>query len=412
MAAIKFDFTSCYKYNDSQFDHEPFVPEKETSSLEEICDDVLQVIFKRIDDKKASKNKVLRFPDPIKLLITRRKKVSKNLPVTPKSIIFNKSIMAKHPNIELDTTSIFKSMIHMIDALNSDNACREHLEQLRWNGEPICPHCGSKRENHYRLKNKGVFRGLYKCKDCRSRFTVTVGTMFDGSHVSLRKWFVAIYLFSSHKKGISSLQLHRDLNVTQKTAWFMLSRIRNSFKNNVEFKFDGITQVDETYVGGKNLNRNWDKRTKNTQGRSLKSKVPVFGMLCNGMVYTVVVKDTSGRTLQPIIEEKAKCGSIIVSDGWPGYKGLSKEFKHRIVLHNKGIYKMGPYHTNGIEGFWSHLKRGINGIYHVASPKHLHRYCDEFAYRYNTRQMTDGERFNLSLINADEKLMYRELIAN
>jgi len=347
-----------------------------------------------------------------KIVRKERNKVRKTFPIRPEFIIFNKSKMAKHPDIELNTTTVFKSIIQMLDSLSDENTCREHLEKLRWDGEPICPKCGSQRQGHYKLKQKGVFKGLYKCKDCRQRFTVTVGTMFEGSHVPLRKWFMAIYLFSSHKKGLSSLQLHRDLDITQKTAWFMLSRIRNAFKMNADFQFDDITQVDETFVGGRNKNRNRKKKIENTQGRSLKTKVPVFGMLCNGLIYTQVVKDTKGKTLKSIIRGKVKFGNTVVTDGWMGYKGLANDYRHLVIQHNKGVYKMGPYHTNGIEGFWSQLKRGIIGVYHVTSPKHLHRYCDEFAYRYNTRQMTDGERFNFSLINADERLMYKELISD
>lgn len=352
------------------------------------------------------------FPEPIKNLTKSVKYVRETFPVSPKFIIFNKSIMAKHPNIDLDTTTVFTSILDLLDILNTDQACREHLEKLRWNGEPICPHCGSQRENHYKLKNKDIFNGLYKCKDCKRRFTVTVGTMFEGSNVSLRKWFLAIYLFSSHKKGVSSVQLHKHLRVTQKTAWFMLNRIRHTFANKIDFEFDGIVQVDETFVGGLNLNRNKRKKVAKTQGRSLKTKTPVFGMLSDGMVYTEVVTNTKGKTLKPIIRERVKDGSTIVSDGWMGYRGLSREYSHMIIMHNKGIFKQDGYHTNGIEGFWSQLKRGILGIYHYTSPKHLHKYCDEFAYRYNTRHMSDGARFNLSLINADERLRYRELISD
>ncbi len=340
------------------------------------------------------------------------KKVRKTLPVTPKFIIFNKSIMAKHPDIELNTTSVFKSIIQMLDSLPDENTCRQHLEKLRWNGQPICPKCGSQRDNHYKLKQKGEFKGLYKCKDCRERFTVRVGTIFESSHIPLRKWFTAIYLFAAHKKGISSLQLHRDLDITQKTAWFMLSRIRHSFANNVEFEFDEITQLDETYVGGKNKNRSKKKKVANTQGRSLKTKVPVFGMLSGGLVYVKVVKNTRSKVLTPIIEAKIKKGTIVVTDGWNAYKRLNKSYIHHVIKHNEGIYKMGAYHTNGIEGFWSLLKRGTTGIYHAVSPKHLQRYCDEYAYRYNTRYMKDGERFNLSLVNSDERIKYKDLIAS
>jgi len=252
-------------------------------------------------------------------------KVHKTLPRSSKFIIFNKSKMAKHPDIELDTASVFKSVIQMITTLDTDKACREHLERLRWNGEPICPHCGSQRPNHYQLKYDGAFNGLYKCKDCRKRFTVTVGTIFHGSQISLRKWFMSIYIFSSHKKGISSVQLSKDLDITQKSAWFMLSRIRNSFKTDVDFQFEGLVQVDETFIGGKNKNRSKDKKVEKTQGRSVKTKTPVFGMLCEGLIYTEVVQNTRGGTLKPIIRKKVKVGCTVVSDGWMGYRGLSAD---------------------------------------------------------------------------------------
>lgn len=312
--------------------------------------------------------------------------------------------------MESDVT-IFKSLVHLIDTLQTDNDCREFLEKLRWNDEPICPHCGSVSENHYKLRSKGRFKGLYKCKDCRNRFTVMVGTMFEGSHISLRKWFLAIYTFSAHKKGISSVQLSKDIDVTQKTAWFMLSRIRHNFRDKSEIIFDGITQADETYVGGKNKNRNKKKKIRNSQGRSLKAKIPVFGLISNGYVYTKVIPNTKGKTLKGIIEELVAKDSIIVTDGWRGYKGLSKNYIHKIIEHNKGIYVKDKFHTNSIEGFWSQLKRGIIGVYHVTSPKHLSKYCDEFAFRFNTRKLKDGERFNLALSSADDKLEYRELIA-
>lgn len=339
----------------------------------------------------------------------REKNYHKAFTANSKRFIFNKTPLAKHPDIELDTATVFKSILHMLDELNTETKCREHLEKLMWDGEPVCPHCGSKRENHYKLKSKGKFHGLYKCKDCRTRFTVRIGTIFEGSQVPLRKWFTAIYLFSSHKKGISSVQLHKDIGVTQKTAWFMLSRIRHAFKIQHEVQFDGPVQVDETYVGGKNKNRNKNKRLSGTQGRSLKAKTPVFGILTDGMVYTEIVQNTRGGTLKRIIKERVKEGNIVVSDGWKAYKGLSKDYEHFIIDHSRDVYKVGPYHTNSIEGFWSQMKRGIIGIYHKTSEKHLHRYCDEFVFRYNTRWLSDGERFNLSLVNSDVRLSYEEL---
>ncbi len=285
----------------------------------------------------------------------------------------------------------FTSFAQMLEILSDENTCREFLEHIRWGSEPICAHCGSKNKDHYKLNQKGEFKGLRKCKDCRKRFTVKVGTMFHGSSIPLRKWFIAIYIFSSHKKGISSLQLHRDLGVTQKTAWFMLSRIRNTFKPTSQEKISGVIQADETFVGGKNKNRHVDKKVKYSQGRSVKDKTPVFGIVNDGQVNTKVVSDTKAKTLKPIIEEMVKMGAIVVTDEWAAYNGLSKDYQHEVVKHNKGEYSKNGFHTNSIEGFWSLLKRGIFGIYHSASPKHLSKYCDEFSYRYNTRRVSDGE---------------------
>ncbi|WP_264538062.1 IS1595 family transposase [Flavobacterium sp. N1736] len=412
MASIKYDFTTRYnEYDFSQTDYEEIYPDFEPNSFQEACEDILRYLLIKWGLEEAPEPAPIVFPDPVKLLTTCLKKIRKTLPITPKSIIFNKTKMSKHPDIELDTAQIFKSVYDMGKTLNNDKACREHLEKLRWNGEPICPHCGSQRDNHYRIKKRGEDKGYYKCKDCRLPFSVTIGTIFEKSTIPLDKWFIAIFKFTTNRKGISSYELMRELGVTQKTAWFMLSRIRNSVRMRDDFEFDGITQVDETYVGGKNKNRSKGKKVDNTQGRSLKTKTPVFGMLNNGIVYTQVIKNARGKTLKGIIDGKVKKGSTIVSDGWRGYRGLEKHYSHEVIKHNLGLFKKGSYHTNGIEGFWGILKRGIVGIYHFTSDKHLHRYCDEFAYRYNIRTMSLGEQFNLTLINCDERLRYKELIA-
>lgn len=297
----------------------------------------------------------------------------------------------------------------MRDILRSEDDCRKYLEYARWQDEPICPKCGCQSKEHYRLKHGGVFKGLYKCKDCKSRFTVRVGTMFEGSHIPLKKWFEAIFIFLSHKKGISSVQLHRDIEVTQKTAWFMLDRIRYNLRNKTLPTFDNITQVDETYVGGKNRNRNIKKRLKRTQGRSL-TKTPVMGLLSDGKVYTTIIPNASSFVLKEVIYGLVNPGSIIVTDGWKGYKGLSKDYIHKVVDHAKGVYVKDGYHTNGIEGFWSHLKRGIIGVYHVVSPKRLALYCYEFVYRYNTRHLGDGARFFDFISTAYDRLTYRQLV--
>lgn len=238
--------------------------------------------------------------------------------------------------------------------------------------------------------------------------------MFHGSPIPLRKWFIAIFLFSAHKKGVSSHQLAKDLGITQKSAWFMLGRIRYAFKvKSITEPMTGMIQADETFVGGKNKNRHEDKKVHEAQGRSVKDKTPVFGMVHNGSkVHTFVVPDTKAKTLKPIIEKMVASGSIVVTDEWLGYSGLNSTHSHVVMNHKAKEYVRGAFHTNGIENFWSHLKRGLYGIYHHTSPAHLHRYCDEFSFRYNSRKITDSERFDFSLRNTENfRLTYKELIA-
>lgn len=298
-----------------------------------------------------------------------------------------------------------KSFIDLMRTFHDEKSCREFLEDIRWHGEPICPHCSYQTDEHYKLKISGEFKGLYKCRRCKKRFTVTIGTMFESSHVPLTKWFYALYIFLSHKKGISSMQLAKDINVTQKTAWFMLERIRFEMQDKVNVKFDDMTQVDETYVGGKNK-----KRIKHTQGRSLKIKTPVVGLLSNGQTYAMVVPNTGGKVLKTIINTLVKKGSTVITDGWRGYTGLSKDYIHKVVEHGIGEYVKDGFHTNSIEGFWSHLKRGILGIYHKVSSKHLMHYCSEFTFRYNTRELDDIQRFVMFLMSTYKRLKYKDLI--
>jgi transposase-like protein len=238
--------------------------------------------------------------------------------------------------------------------------------------------------------------------------------MFEGSHIPLHKWFIAIYIFSSHKKGISSHQLAKDLAITQKSAWFMLGRIRYAFQvKSFGLPMTGLIQADETFMGGKNKNRHEDKKVPESQGRSVKDKTPVFGMMQNGnKVFTQVIPNTQAKTLKPIIEKMVAEGAIVVTDEWKGYNTLSDKRPHVTLNHNDKEFVRGAFHTNGIENFWSHLKRGVYGIYHHVSPEHLHRYCSEFEFRYNSRNANEVERFDVSLRKTDNcRLSYKELIA-
>jgi transposase-like protein len=303
----------------------------------------------------------------------------------------------------------FDSLYTMLQALPDDTICREYLESVRWSGKPTCPHCGF--QEHYELKTKGEFKGMYKCKNCRERYTVTIGTMFEGSHIPLRKWFIGIYIFSLHKKGISSHQLASDLGITQKSAWFMLSRIRKAFEPKHPGKTDGLFQADEYFAGGKNKNRHEDKKIEGTQGRSTKDKTPILGISkTGGNVHTFVIPDTTAATLKPLVESMVKKGGIVVTDDWDAYNGLDKDYGHVVLNHTAKEYVRGGFTTNNIENFWSLLSRGIFGIYHHVSPKHLQKYCDEFAFRYNARKQDTNTKFDYSLKNS-KKITYKALIS-
>lgn len=299
----------------------------------------------------------------------------------------------------------FRSLNELLHHFHDEQVCRDYLVQQRWEGKPVCVHCGQS-EKIYAIENGKRF----KCPACNKKFSVTVGTVFEHIRIPLNKAFAAVYLATAHKKGISSCQLARDLGITQKTAWFVLHRIREALKEKSRALLEGPVQADETFVGGKNKNRHADKKVKESQGRSVKDKTPVFGLLSNGQVNTEVIPDTKGKTLKPIIKQMVKEGAIVITDEWKGYIGLDKKYQHEVLNHTGKEFVRNGFHTNSIEGFWSLLKRGIYGIYHSVSAKHLHRYTGEFAYRYNTRGEKDQDRFSNTLMRMDGRLTYKKLI--
>ncbi|MDR2955411.1 MAG: IS1595 family transposase [Prevotella sp.] len=300
----------------------------------------------------------------------------------------------------------FNTLIEIITLFPTEQACVEHLEETIWKGNIVSPF--DKNSKVYKCKNN-----RYWCSSTRKYFNVKTNTIFENTKIPLIKWFIAFYYETSHKKGIASHQLAKDIGVTQKTAWFMLQRIRGCYATKVEKEkqLEGVIEIDETFVGGKNKNRHWDKKVKNSQGRSFKDKTPVFGMLQrNGKVIAKVVSDTKTKTLVPHIYQYVAKGSTIYSDEW-NYGNLNKNYTHDFIRHDMKQYAKGDVYTNGIEGFWSHLKRGIIGIYHNVSRKHLQLYVDEFCFRYNTRNYSQSERFNLLLYNTQERrLKYKDLI--
>jgi len=301
----------------------------------------------------------------------------------------------------------FKSILQLYDFFKDESTCISYLEQQRWGGKPYCPHCGH--DKVYRT-NRG-----FKCanKECHKKFSATSGSIFDNTKISLRVWYAAIYVCTAHKKGISSLQLSRDLGVTQKTAWFVLHRVREMLKETEPKLLKHVVEVDEVFIGGKNHNRHLDKRVQNARGRSMLDKAPVFGAVQRGGDLRLsVVPDTTTLTLKDRIDCFVKPNSIMVSDDWYAYrKAVLPNNRHVVVNHKYEEYVRGAFHTNTIESFWALLKRGNYGIYHYWSRKHLHRYLVEFGYRYNSRSISDQERFDTSLRRVGNfRLRYKDLI--
>lgn len=304
----------------------------------------------------------------------------------------------------------FKNLKEMMAKFSDEDVCREYFEDIIWQGTPTCPHCG--RCNPYKLKGGKKYR--CSSRSCRKDFTVLTGTVFHGTKIPLSKWFMAIYITTNHKKGISSCQLARDISVTQPTAWFMLQRIFEMGKPKEKHIFKEEVMVDETYCGGKNKNKSLAIRKEIREGRRPSDqKTPVFGLVeRNGKTTLKVVPDTQSSTLYPIIKEHVDVDTIIVSDGSYIYRGLSDtDFKNHIIInHSIKEYARDGFTTNHIESVFAILKRTIIGIHHQVSPKHLQNYCNIVGHRYNTRKMKDPERFEVTLKNAGWRLKYSDLI--
>lgn len=303
----------------------------------------------------------------------------------------------------------FNTLIELLTYFNSEQVCRDYLELIRWNGQLECPYKDCGHDKIFKFSNGKV----YKCAKCQRQYSVRVGTIFEDSRIPLQKWYAAIYLITSHKKGISSLQLHRDLGVTQKTAWYLLHRVRHSLGMENTEKLSGIIEADETFIGGAEKNKHFKSQTAANQGRSVKTKTPVAGVVQRGgKLIAKKVSDTSGKNLKKFICENVEKDSTLNTDEWFGYNGLNKLYQHQVIKHSMNKYVVGDCHTNTMEGYWSLLKRGVVGIYHSMSAKHLQKYLDEFSFRYNTRTFTEGERFNAMLSNITIHLPYKKLIEN
>ncbi|WP_206453254.1 IS1595 family transposase [Aurantimonas marina] len=293
----------------------------------------------------------------------------------------------------------------MMEAFPDEQSAIDHLRVMRWGAKDEnahCPHCGGTRLYHF------ADRRNHKCGECRMRFSIKVGTIFEDSKISLRKWFMAVWLITSHKKGVASTTLARDIKVTQKTAWFMLHRLRVAARTkSFNAPLKGTVETDETFIGGKDKNKHAHQRGGQ---RGPSGKAVVWGaMERNGEFRAFHL--TSLKDVKCAVESHVAKGSIVLTDEYRGYQGLGTDYYHRTVNHSGGEYVRAVWiHVNSIEGAWSHIKRQIYGIHHWISDKHLGRYLSEMTWRFNRREQGEGDRMNALLSNVAGRLRYRELI--
>ena len=308
----------------------------------------------------------------------------------------------------------FGSLAEMaaIDAARlTEDEARAILEKIRWPKDPVCPHCNGKEVTRLEGKSKKTRDGVIQCNGCRKQFTVTVGTVMHRSHITLRQWVQAFHSMCSHKKGVSALQLQRNLGLhSYKSAWHLAHRIRFAMREEpLASSLKGTVEVDETYIGGK---AHGGKR-----GRGAPKKTVVLALVeRDGRVRSKPVETISANELKGAIRENVDKGARIMTDELPSYRGIGREFfgGHKTVNHGKGQYARGKdfeINVNSAESYFALLKRGVHGTFHHVSKKHLPRYCDEFSFRWGQRKVTDGERAVAAIRQASGKrLVYRKQV--
>lgn len=306
------------------------------------------------------------------------------------------------------TDDLPKTLVDAVRYFSDREVCHAFMRKIKWpDGVVTCPKCGTDR-----VKEMPTRPGKLKCnrKECQTQFSYKVGTIFESSPLGLDKWFVAVWSIANCKNGISSHELARALGVTQKTAWFMLHRIREAMKTGTFRKLGGEVEADETFVGGEAKNMHAHKRAAKIKGRGAVGKVAVQGLLeRGGPVMTRVIGATDGRTLRRMVAVNVEPNSRVYTDKASGYSGLALRYVHSTIDHSRE-YVRGRVHTNGLENFWSLFKRSVRGTWTHLAPFHVHRYATEQGWRYNNREHGDGSRFERLLAGVvGRRLTYREL---
>jgi len=304
----------------------------------------------------------------------------------------------------MGTKKLPETMIEAIIYFSDIDVCTDFVAQMRWPDGPVCERCGGMEHSYLST------RRVWKCKGCKRQFSVKVGTIFEDSPLGLNKWLPAVWLIANSKNGISSHELGRSLGITQKSAWFMLHRIRLALQAGNFDKIDGIAEIDETFIGGKARNMHKAERARKITGTGGKDKTVVVGALeRGGKIRATVAADRSRRTLHGFVREHVADGATVYTDALPSYTGLESDYRHETVDHAVE-YVSGQVHSNGIENFWSLLKRGLHGTYISVEPFHLFRYLDERVFTFNTRDLTDLGRFTYALGSvAQRRLTYTTL---